>query len=157
MILRPAIPADARDLCGVVRRSIVELCVEDHRNDPAVLRAWLRNKRSETAEAWITHDRNRCIVAEIDGRIGAAGCVTVDGAITLNYVAPPWRFQGVSSALVDRLEAIAREYGNPACTLFSTRTARRFYLARGYADNGPEGIRFGLRIYPMRKLLAAAA
>ena len=153
MIIRPATPADARDLCAVVRRSIVELCVQDHGNDRALLRAWLRNKRAETAEAWIANARNRCIVAELDGRLGAAGCVTVDGAIVLNYVAPRLRFQGVSSAMIRRLEAIARECGNASCTLLSTGTARRFYLARGYVDDGPCASRFGLAVHPMRKVL----
>jgi GNAT superfamily N-acetyltransferase len=156
MIIRPATLADARALCAVVRRSIVELCVEDHGNDPALLRAWLRNKRPETARAWIAHELNRCVVAEIRGEVCAAGCVRLDGVITLNYVAPRFRFQGVSSAMMRRLEALARERGNTQCTLFSTATARRFYLARGYVDNGPAGSRFGLAVQPMRKVLATS-
>ncbi len=155
MIIRPATLADARDLCAVVRRSIVELCVEDHGNDPALLRAWLRNKRPETAGAWIVHDMNRCVVAEFHGEVGAAGCLRLDGAITLNYVAPRFRFQGVSSAMMRRLEALAQECGNTQCTLLSTATAHRFYLARGYVDNGPAESRFGLSVHPMRKVLGA--
>jgi GNAT superfamily N-acetyltransferase len=89
-----------------------------------------------------------------DGTILAVGCVTDAGEITLNYVSPEARFRGVSRALLGALEARAIERGNSRCTLVSTETARRFYRANGYVENGPPEGRFGTSSsYPMSKLV----
>ncbi len=46
------------------------------------------------------------------------------------------------------------ERGNTRCTLMSTETARRFYLARGYSEDGPADDKFGTTSgYPMFKYL----
>jgi hypothetical protein len=46
----------------------------------------------------------------------------------------------------------AVERGNKLCTLKSTETARRFYLERGYSEDGPADGKFGTRSgYPMSK------
>jgi GNAT superfamily N-acetyltransferase len=60
--------------------------------------------------------------------------MTKAGKITLNYVSPEARFRGISKALIDRLEAQARELGLDRCTLNSTETARQFYLSLGYQE-----------------------
>lgn len=74
------------------------------------------------------------------------------GEITLNYVSPEARFQGVSKTLVAALERRARERGSIRCTLSSTKTARRFYLDAGYTDNGTPQCAFGmLSCFPMAK------
>ena len=39
--------------CDVLRRSIVELCVADHRNDPKILAQWLANKRPCIVASWV--------------------------------------------------------------------------------------------------------
>jgi hypothetical protein len=38
METRVASPADAPAACAVMRRSIMELCIADHHNDPEILR-----------------------------------------------------------------------------------------------------------------------
>jgi predicted GNAT family acetyltransferase len=81
------------------------------------------------------------------------GAVTDQGSITLNYVSPDARFRGVSRALVHRLEARALERGNTRCTLSSTETARRFYRANGYMEDGEPTVVFGAAAYPMTKRL----
>ena len=73
----------------------------------------------------------------------AVGGVNDSGEITLNYVAPTARFRGVSSALLAALEARAAERCNTRCKLLSTETAHRFYLSRGYADDGAPQGKFG--------------
>ena len=71
-----------------------------------------------------------------DGRIAGVGGVTDTGLVTLNYVSPEARLRGVSRAMMAALERRARERGNRECTLVSTATARRFYLACGYLETG---------------------
>ena len=154
MKVRDAVPEDAAAACQVMRRSIAELCVADHRNDPAITERWLSNKTPEIFKSWIRPD-NSLLVAVEDNRILAVGCVTDAGEITLNYVSPDARFRGVSGALLAALEDRARERGNELCTLKSTETARRFYLARGYSEEGPADEKFGTTSgYPMSKRLA---
>ena len=153
MKVREAVPEDATAACLVMRRSIAELCAADHRNDPAVVQRWLSNKTSEIFRSWIRPGHSLLVAVEGDG-ILAVGCVTDAGEITLVYVSPDARFAGVSSALLSALEDRAAERGNAVCTLQSTETARRFYLDRGYSEDGPPDGKFGTTsAYPMSKRL----
>jgi hypothetical protein len=88
-----------------MRRSIAELCVADHKNDPVILARWLGNKTVENFVAWINQPDNSLLVAVEEGRILAVGSVTDAGSIGLNYVSPDARFQGVSRTLLRALEA----------------------------------------------------
>lgn len=156
MKIRDAGLEDAPAACDVMQRSIAELCSADHHNDPAILGRWLANKTPEIFRSWIRPD-NALLVAVDDGQILAVGCVNGTGEITLNYVSPDARFRGVSSALLEVLERRAMERGHQRCSLTSTETARRFYLARGYAEDGPADGKFGMTSgYPMSKRLRAA-
>jgi GNAT superfamily N-acetyltransferase len=156
MHIREARVEDAAKACQVLRRSIAELCIADHQNEPAILERWLANKTPETVVSWISHSRNHVFVAAKDeGTILAVGAVTDAGEITLNYVSPDARFQGISRALLKRLEARARELGNTICSLTSTGTARRFYLEAGYVEQAPRHSAFGTSSsFPMAKRLA---
>jgi GNAT superfamily N-acetyltransferase len=153
MIIRDATPEDASAACQTMRRSIAELCAADHHNDPEILQRWLNNKAPEIFKTWIKPD-NSLLVAVEGNDILAVGNVTGAGEITLNYVSPDARFRGVSSALLTALEHRARERGNEACELESTETARRFYLARGYSEDGTASAKFGtVGGHPMTKRL----
>jgi len=153
MEIRDAVPDDAAAACQVMRRSIAELCAADHRDDPAILLRWLGNKTPESFKSWIRPDYSLLVAVE-GGSIVAVGCVTDAGEITLNYVSPEARFRGVSAALLAALEARAMARGNGRCTLRSTETARRFYLDRGYCEDGPADGEFGTASgYPMSKRL----
>ncbi|SDR79177.1 GNAT family N-acetyltransferase [Bradyrhizobium canariense] len=155
MKIRDAVPDDAPAACQVMRRSIAELCTADHNNDATILQKWLSNKTPEIFKSWIKPD-NSLLVAVDGDSILVVGCVTSAGRITLNFVSPDARFRGVSSALLTALEHRAVERGNEHCTLESTETARRFYLARGYCEDGPAGGKFGTAgAYPMSKRLTA--
>jgi GNAT superfamily N-acetyltransferase len=149
MIIRDATPEDASAACETMRRSIAELCVAD----PEILRRWLSNKTPEIFRTWIKPD-NSLLVAVENNNILAVGNVTDAGEITLNYVSPDARFRGVGSALLAALEHRARERGNETCELESTETARRFYLARGYLEDGVASAKFGTAGgHPMTKRL----
>jgi hypothetical protein len=148
MRVRNATSDDGPAACEVMRRSIAELCVADHRNDPAILARWLSNKTPEIFCEWIRRG-NSLMVAVKHERILAVGCVTDAGEITLNYVSP--------KSLLEALERRAIELGNKRFQLESTETARRFYLARGYIERGPAGRKFGTSSgYPMSKIVRAS-
>ncbi len=155
MKIRDATSDDAEGACEVLRRSISELCVADHGNDPAILSAWLANKRPEIVSGWVRQPGNSLLVAVETDAILAVGSVTDAGEITLNYVAPDARFRGVSRALLAALETRAAERGNARCTLTSTETAHRFYRSAGYVDAGAPTGNFGTASgYPMYRNLA---
>lgn len=155
MKIRDAAPADAAAACEVLRASITELCVADHRNDPAILAAWLANKRPEVVARWATEPGSSLLLAVEGEAVLAVGGVNDSGEITLNYVAPAARFRGASSAMLGALEARAAGRGNTRCKLLSTETAHRFYLSRGYRDDGAPQGKFGTNSsYPMFRLIA---
>ena len=150
--IRDATPEDAIAACDVLKESISRLCVADHRNDPAILNAWLANKTPEIVAAWAVQKGNALLLAVEGDAVLAVGSVTDAGEITLNYVAPGARFRGISRALLSALEARAAERGNKRCKLTSTATAHRFYLSAGYREDGAPTGKFGTRAsYPMSK------
>ena len=154
MVIRRAVIEDASAACQVLRRSIVELCAADHRNDPDVLRLWLANKTTEIVGSWIEKPDSTMLVAVEGDAILGVGSVTDAGEITLNYVSPDARFRGASRSLIGALEDRARELGNARCHLSSTETARGFYLRLGYTEDGPAFCKFGTTgSYPMSKVL----
>jgi GNAT superfamily N-acetyltransferase len=137
MEIRAANEDDAVEACRILRRSITELCQADHNDDPAVVATWLQNKTPENIRSWINHPASYVVVATDSMRIIGVGAITSSSEITLNYVSPDARFQGISKAILQRLEARARELGNTTCTLTSTETAFRFYQSAGYVQHGP--------------------
>lgn len=153
MEIRLAVVEDAGAACEVIRQSISQLCLADHRNDPTILAAWLSNKTPEIVSSWIANPDTPLLVAVEHDAILAVGSITNAGHITLNYVSPDARFRGVSRTLLGALEARAAARGHPRCTLRSTETARRFYLVNGYVIDGPPDLRYGSGGYPMSKRL----
>jgi GNAT superfamily N-acetyltransferase len=156
MHIRDAVPSDASAACDVLRRSIAQLCVADHRGDAGILRQWLNNKTPATVASWIAETGNTICVA-LDGKtLLTVGSVRDSGEITLNYVSPDARFRGVSKAMVAALEDRALTHGNVHCTLTSTETAHHFYRKLGYVDAGAPVSKFGLQGYPMSRRLVDA-
>src|SRR5438105_14299020 len=129
LIIRRANAGDAPAATGMLRRSITELAVGDHRNDPERLGAWLANKQPDIFVSWLENPDNNVFVAVRDGIIISVGSVMRDGYIGLNYVAPEARFSGVSRLMLSHLESQARQFGVKHVYLTSTATARRFYWA----------------------------
>ena len=76
MEIRAATPEDAAAACQVIRRSIAELCVADHRNDEAILARWLGNKTPEIFASWVRQPDNSLFVAVEANSILAVGSVT---------------------------------------------------------------------------------
>jgi GNAT superfamily N-acetyltransferase len=141
--IRAAQVREAAAICSVLRRSIIELCVLDHQNNPARLEEWLANKTPENVASWIADPDHCLFVAAAGQTVLAVGGVRASGEITLNYVSPDGRFRGVSRAMLRQLEQTVRELGLSRATLTSTLTAHDFYLAAGYADCGTKAYETG--------------
>lgn len=139
MLVRPARFEDAEEIASVLRRSIRELCFLDHSGEAQALEEWLGNKTADNVRLWIAAPDRHIVVAEDNDTILGVGGASRVGEITLNYVAPEARFQGVSKSIIGALEAYLHALGLRQSTLTSTRTAHRFYLALGYADTKKPG------------------
>lgn len=153
--IRTAVQADAVAACDVVRRSIMDLCVEDHGGDPATIGSWLSNKTPDRFRQWIGSGGNFAVVAERSARVVGFGLATREGHLALLYVAPEARFRGISKALLRFIEDEARRAGVRQITLESTSTARRFYERCGFVTSGDPAPGFGIaHAYPMAKRVA---
>lgn len=137
--IRPATAADADAACALVCESIVFLCKADHMGDKFTLEGWLANKTPKNFAHWFTAPGCNGFIAERDGVMIGVGAVRDDGEVTLNYVSPAARFQGVSKALLTLMEETAKGKLAERMSLTTTETARQFYLARGYVAEDEEG------------------
>ena len=151
---RIAEPRDADAAVRVLRRSITELCVGDHHNDPTTLKKWLENKTVENFYCWLATASNFCVVTESNAAINGVGLVNHAGEILLCYVAPESQGHGYGSAILAALEAKARTWGLDKLRLGSTVLARPFYERHGYISAGESTCSFGSsRCYPYEKIL----
>lgn len=156
MHVRPARIEDAAAIAEVLRRSIVELCELDHKNDPELMAPWIANKTPDTVARWIADETNRMFVTVDADQVLAAGSVTRAGEVNLNYVSPDARFRGASRAMLAALEGCALEMGCSEVRLMSTTTALKFYRDAGYGDGEGQCSKLGIACHPLRKTLKKA-
>jgi GNAT superfamily N-acetyltransferase len=140
VVVRRAGVEDTDAVVTVLRRSITELCVADHRNDPGVLGAWLENKTAENVHTWIESPRNFMVVAEVGGAVCGVASLGITGGILLCYLLPEVQLTGVGRALLARLEAEARRQGIRELSLQSTVSARGFYTKHGFRPKGDSSL-----------------
>ena len=152
--IRTARPEDAAAACNVLCRSIFECCVEDHHNDQAILAAWLGNKTPATVESWFLSRANFSVVALAGGAVVGVAIMTRPGKIALCYVAPEARFIGAGKALLQALEAQAREWGIRSIQVMSTITAKPFYLRNGFVCGDTAKAVFGIETTILSKKLS---
>lgn len=153
-LIRLATLEDAAAACAVVRKSIAECCVEDHRNEPTLVDRWLANKTVPQFQSWLDHPAVFAIVAERQGSV-VGFAMAQDCEVQLCYLVPEARFTGIGKSMLAALESHAAQTRATWIQLRSTRTARAFYLRNGFAPTGPAVLAFGLENQPMRKTLTA--
>lgn len=157
LAIRAACVSDAAVVSGLLRRSIVECCVEDHRNDEAILDSWLRNKTPETVTAWFSSPANFAVVATMGGEVVGVGLLTRKGKIALCHVVPEVRFTGTGKALLNALEAQAVAWQMPSVQVASTLGAQAFYLRNGYTLVRETESSFGIEATLFTKKLLAGS
>ena len=154
IIVRPAKESDADAAITVVRKSIRDLCVADHQNNPETLATWLANKTTQNFVGWISDPDNFCVIAETNGHVLGVGILQRGGEILLLYLAPGAQRQGIGRKIHDALEEKAAHWELKSLHLDSTALACPFYEALGYRQAGPPVLRFEtLRCFPYAKQL----
>jgi GNAT superfamily N-acetyltransferase len=150
LVLRPATVFDVFDLSTVLCSSIRDLCSADHNNDPQIIALWTANKTPESLRRWFAGE-HAIWLAILNGRAAGVGAVSPTAEISVLYVAPQAVGQGVGTALLAKLESIAKNAGHQAAHLSSTATAYDFYVKQRWTPAGSaEPGRFGPS-YPMQK------
>jgi GNAT superfamily N-acetyltransferase len=157
LVVRPAEASDAVAACTVLRRSIAECCSEDHRQDPAILAAWLGNKTPEMVASWFASPTNYSLVAVQNEVVVGVALLTGAGKLALCYLLPEARGQGIGSALLAQVEARACNWGVKALQLHSTATGEGFFAKRGYVDSGKVRSPYGVETVFFWKQLDASA
>jgi putative acetyltransferase len=109
--------------------------------DPRTHAAFWRFTRPITDQGierfFANRDREIRLVAEIDGEpLGIGAIVIGNSELRACYVAPGAARCGVATALVAKIEEIAREHGLDHLELESSITAEPFYSALGYQVEG---------------------
>lgn len=134
--IRIAASTDAFAACNVLRRSISECCVLDHKNDPVILDAWLGNKTPQMVANWFSSPTNYSLVALDGGEVIGVALLTGAGKLALCYLLPEARGRGAGKAMLARVEQQASSWGVKALQLHSTATGEAFFAGQGYVDAG---------------------
>jgi GNAT superfamily N-acetyltransferase len=137
--VRQAMERDGQEGICIIRRSILELCSEDHGNDELANQEWISNKTIESWNAWLHSCRAKLLVGEVDGVLAGVGMISRNGELFLLYVDPKYRFSGISKSILFSLEDAARNWGCTSIFFESTRTAYRFYREHGYEPDQSRG------------------
>ena len=155
--IRIAASSDAEAACNVLRRSITECCELDHKNDPAILEAWLGNKTPQMVASWFSSPTNFSLIAVSEGEVVGVALLTGAGKLALCYLLPEARGHGVGQALLARMEEQACGWGVKALQLHSTATGHAFFARRGYVDAGKVRSPYGVETVFFWKQLDADA
>lgn len=155
--IRLATASEAGAACEVLRRCIRECCVEDHRNDPAILGKWLRNKTPETVESWFAWPAHYPLVALVGDEVVGVAMLSRPGKIVLLHVDPAWRFSGIGTKLLNALEQKAQKSGVTTLRVASTFTARRFYEAHGFEVLSTTSAAYGTALSMAKRITTGCA
>ena len=142
--IRTARTEDAARVCSVLRRSITECCVQDHRDDAAILAGWLGNKTPDNVTGWISSPSNHMLVALRGDELVGVALVTQAGKLSLCYLVPEAQHAGIGKALLAGVESQARAWGISVLRLHSTGTAHDFFARHGYVLAGKEKSCYGV-------------
>lgn len=154
--VRRAGPGDAAALAATMRASIRTLGRGAY--PPRTLAAW--SSLPALYHAWaMTAGGETCLAAERAGRV--VGYAALRGAeLTALFVRPGAARGGVGTALLRRVEALARRRGEAALWTKAARSGAAFYRARGFAGERPVRVALpgggALEAVLLRKRLAGA-
>lgn len=132
--------AQASEIVGVLRDSIIELCTAEHQHDADTLETWLENKTIDNVACWLNDETQRMFVAIVDQQVAGVGLIHREGEI------------GLGGELLARMETQARQWGIKKLYLFSMKAARTFYEHHGFTSSDGIQSGFGVSVcYPYRK------
>ncbi|MGX1173918.1 GNAT family N-acetyltransferase [Pseudomonas sp. R151218B TE3479] len=150
-----ATPSDAGIISRIAERSIRVGCAAEHRNDPTVVAAWVRNNTLAHIRPWLVDPRLRLTLARLQGRPAGVAMASASGRIAFCYVQPESFRRGVGRALVRDIEAWLRGRGVARVRLNSTRSSQAFYRHLGFEQSADAFAIGGVKAIAMHKPLIA--
>src|SRR5687768_10304309 len=108
--IREMRPEDARRFLEIQHAAVRGIAARDY--PTSVVEAWARPITDQVIERFLANvDRETRLMAEIDGvPVGIGAIVVSNSELRACYVAPRAARRGVGSALVAKIEQIAREH-----------------------------------------------
>jgi putative acetyltransferase len=130
--IREMRPEDARRYLEIHHAAVRGLAVRDYPS--SVIEVWARSITDHAIERFLANrDGEVRLVAEVDGELLGIGAIVVSNSeLRACYVAPSAARRGVGTALVAKIEEIARQHRLDHLVLESSITAEPFYSALGY-------------------------
>ncbi|SDA41930.1 Acetyltransferase (GNAT) domain-containing protein [Pseudomonas sp. NFACC15-1] len=150
-----ATPSDAGIISRIAERCIRVGCAAEHRNDPTVVAAWVRNNTLAHIRPWLVDPRLRLTLARLQGRPAGVAMASASGRIAFCYVQPESFRRGVGQALVRDIEAWLRGRGVARVRLNSTRSSQAFYRHLGFEQSADAFAIGGVKAIAMHKPLIA--
>lgn len=131
LCIRPARDTERRALWRIHTRSVRDLCLGAY--SPREVRTWVDLLRPE---GYLKPEQPRTVLVAERGRrlVGFGQLDTVLGELEALYVLPEEVGQGIGSALLGALEALAWRAGVSALRLDASLNAETFYRERGYVS-----------------------
>ena len=127
--LRPYLASDTMALRELFAQSIEELTQDDYNEDQRL--AWVSS--AEDAEAFAARLSGMLtLVVQLDGEYLGFASLKDNTHIDMLFVHPYYASEGVGSALMSALEAIAAARGTEAVTVDASDTAMPFFERRGF-------------------------
>ena len=133
--VRPATPADAEAVCAVHVASIRRLCARDYTAEQ--IEVWAGGKHPDRYVRAMAEGETFFVAEGLEATPTVIGFSSVLGdEVRAVYVHPDHVGVGVGRALLAAVEEHARDGGVEVLRLNSTTTAREFYTAHGYQNDG---------------------
>jgi putative acetyltransferase len=127
--IRPYAAGDAGVLVDLFRDTVRSVNLADYSAEQ--VRAWAPDEIDR--DAWADRlAQNRSFVAELGDAIAGFTELTAEGHVHMLFVAQDRQRQGVATALLERVEAEARDLGLDRLTTEASLTARPVFEKHGY-------------------------
>lgn len=120
-----------KEINQLIIRSIIEICVADHKNQYVLIQDWISNKTPKNISTWINNNYAYIAISENYTVVGFI-MMSKRGEILLNYILPGYVKRGIGKALLNKLIKIAKQSKIKELTVSSTITAKPFYIKNGF-------------------------
>jgi putative acetyltransferase len=127
--VRDYLPADIDALIDLFRASVRMVARRDYSHEQVM--AWAPDDIDPLS--WAARNAHRrAWVAEIDGKVAGFTDLEPDGHLGMMYAHPAYQGRGVATALLEHVEAAARQSGLARLYTEASITARPFFERRGF-------------------------
>jgi putative acetyltransferase len=132
MIIRKFQDSDINQIVSLFYETVHTINAQDYSADQ--LQAWApKDEEFAKIAAWkISLSRNITYIAEMNGEIVGFADMTSEGHLDRLYIHKDYQGQGIAFALVNRLEAEAKEIGLAEMDTEASITAKPFFERQGY-------------------------